>query len=133
MLCTLTALVAFTPGAGWVSSGTLSPKCVCKLLERPQIAEVEDRAEVDVEAFGALTREHLAAAAEGRESRRRRARRSRASTAGRCCTAGTTRGPASSVTLGSKPNPNPSPSWCAWPWPSSNPSPWTLQSMRVTS
>jgi hypothetical protein len=35
-----------------------------QVLERPQVAEVEDRAEVDVEAVGPLAGEHLDAAGE---------------------------------------------------------------------
>ena len=38
--------------------GDVKPELGVQLLERPQNGKVEDRAQIDVEAFGALTREH---------------------------------------------------------------------------
>ena len=58
--CTLTPLVEFTPARHRAESGVLEPERRVQLLERAQDAEVEDRAQVDVEALGALAGEHAA-------------------------------------------------------------------------
>ena len=58
-----------------------------QVLERAQRAEIEHRAEVDVETVEPLAGEEPDAAVERRRSPRRRGRRSSASSADRCCTA----------------------------------------------
>ena len=62
MECTFRNLVALTPGVAF------SPSALAKtlrFLERPQVAQVEDGAEVDVEALGALAGENHAAVGKG--------------------------------------------------------------------
>ena len=57
-MCTLTTVLAVDARGGPAGQ---SERRV-QVLERPQVTEVEDRAEVDVEAVGALAGEHLLAA-----------------------------------------------------------------------
>ena len=83
--CTFRWLVALTPAA----AGQLGqPERGVQVLERPQVAQVEDRAQVDVEGLGALAGEHADPAAQAVHGRRRPGWRSPAWTAARCCTAG---------------------------------------------
>ena len=55
--CTLTSAVEFTPGMPFMRPAAGATGVVTS--ERAQVTEVEDRAQVDVEAFGPLTGEHL--------------------------------------------------------------------------
>ena len=99
IVCTFTAFVAFTPGAGPRELGDVEAELRVELLERSQVAEIEHRAEVDVETLAPLTGEDAAAARQADGSRRWRAPCSSASTAARCCTAGTAHRSAASVLL----------------------------------
>ena len=58
MLCTLSPWVPLTPAAAGEGSEV-------QVLERPQRAQVEDAAQVDVEAIAALAGEHHAVALDG--------------------------------------------------------------------
>ena len=67
--CTLKSCVALTPCAAAIAAEV-------QVLERPQVAQVEDRAEVDVEALEPLPGEHGVAAGDLVDGLRRQRSRS---------------------------------------------------------